>query len=244
MKQKHDTTVFIEATQSPVPSRLLYVPPIHRKPPTSGRAKWIDSDGAKRGFDIIGATLILLFFLPVFMLVAFLILLLHGRPVFFSHTRIGRGDAPFPCLKFRTMHCDAERRLAACLVADPARQLEWAEGQKLRHDPRILGVGRLLRKSSLDELPQLINVLRGDMSLVGPRPIISEEKSKYGDDFTAYAVLRPGITGLWQVSGRNHTTYDERVALDMHYAETRTMAGDLRILLRTVAVVVTGYGAY
>lgn len=244
MKQKFVATDFITAAEGAERANPHLVPPIQTGPPKVDSVWWIDSDRAKRLFDIIGATLIILFFMPAFIVISALIGLLHGRPIFFKHRRIGRYNVAFPCLKFRTMHNDAELRLVICLAADAACRQEWTQVQKLRRDPRILGVGRLLRKSSLDELPQLINVLRGEMSLVGPRPIVSEEVEKYGTDFQTYTALRPGITGLWQVSGRNNTTYAKRVALDVSYAQERTMIGDLGILLRTVAVVVTGHGAY
>jgi exopolysaccharide production protein ExoY len=221
-------------------SRLV----IPAKLPVSREVRWIDSPNVKRTIDIVGAALILLFFLPLFAIVAALISLRHGGPVIFGHKRVGRDGVPFSCLKFRTMHTDADRVLADCLKADPARRREWAETRKLKCDPRVLGIGGLLRKSSLDELPQLINVLRGEMSLVGPRPIVREEAINYGCDFASYLAVRPGITGLWQVSGRNNTTYAQRVALDVRYVRDRSMMGDCRILLRTVRVVLTGHGAY
>ena len=215
-------------------------------PGSSGRRKrWIDDEAAKRGVDIVGAALILIFFLPVIILISLALLQAGEGGIFYGHRRLGRRGKAFPCLKFRTMHVDGDRILAECLRSDPARQLEWTLNRKLRCDPRVTWLGRFLRKSSLDELPQLFNVLRGDMSLVGPRPIVEgEEAANYGDDLDHCLCLRPGITGLWQVSGRNHTTYPERVALDARYCRDRTMKGDLGILLRTVSVVLTGDGAY
>lgn len=212
--------------------------------PAHSTERWIDTQHAKRLFDIVGAAAIMLFFLPIFLIIAALIAVRRDGPVFFGHQRIGRGGVMFKCLKFRTMCCDADKVLADCLKADPIRRAEWAQTQKLRRDPRVCTIGRILRKSSLDELPQLLNVLRGEMSLVGPRPIVSAEAAHYGTDFAAYLAMRPGITGLWQVSGRNNTTYAERVALDTRYVAERSMAGDMRILLRTVRVVLTGHGAY
>lgn len=243
MKRKIGGTVEFNSAKGPSAIGFDYAPAF------SDRAAWramgrLGSAGLKRGVDIVGAALLLVFFLPFFILIAVAIKAIHGGPVFFRQDRIGMGGRMFPCLKFRSMHCDADRRLAACLAADPARRLEWAKDRKLRRDPRVLFVGRFLRKSSLDELPQLLNVLRGDMSLVGPRPIVRDETKHYGDDFVYYLSLRPGITGLWQVSGRNDTTYAERVAFDVRYARGRTLMGDLAILLRTVVVVTTGRGAY
>lgn len=206
--------------------------------------RWIDGDQAKRAFDIGGALVLIVFFVPIFAFVAFAVWLRGDGPVLFSHRRIGRGDTSFDCLKFRTMHIDSDRMLADCLANSVDCRREWENTGKLRHDPRVGRIGHLLRTSSLDELPQLFNVLRGEMSLVGPRPIIAPEIANYGDDFSFYRALRPGITGLWQVSGRNNTTYPERVALDVSYAKNRTMAGDFSILMRTVSVVLTGHGAY
>lgn len=199
---------------------------------------------AKRMMDIVGASVLLLFFMPFFAVIAVAIGLRRDGPVFFGHQRLGRDGVPFNCLKFRTMCTDADRVLADCLKCDPSRQQEWSLTQKLKCDPRISSIGCLLRKSSLDELPQLLNVLRGEMSLVGPRPIVAEEAANYGSDFAYYLALRPGITGLWQVSGRNNTTYNERVALDVKYVCEHSIIGDFHILVRTVSVVLTGHGAY
>lgn len=213
--------------------------------PSRFQKRWIDDESAKRGFDVVGATLILVFFLPVIALI-WVALSVGGKGgIFYGHRRLGRGGKPFPCLKFRTMCVDGDRVLGEYLRADPVKQLEWTQTRKLRCDPRVTRIGRLLRTSSLDELPQLFNVLRGDMSLVGPRPIVEgEEAANYGSDLDHCLGLRPGITGLWQVSGRNNTTYAERVAFDARYCRERTMKGDLGILLRTVSVVLTGDGAY
>lgn len=185
----------------------------------------------------------LLFLAPFIAVLCLLLKFREGGPVFFAHTRIGKNGEPFKCLKFRTMLPDAEARLAAHLDAHPEVRTEWEARHKLSDDPRITCLGHFLRKTSLDELPQFWNVLRGDMSIVGPRPITRDEARHYGKDFKAYLSVRPGITGLWQVSGRSDTTYAERVAMDVDYVKTRSLLGDCRIILKTVAVVMSQSGA-
>ncbi|WP_431312809.1 sugar transferase [Roseateles agri] len=190
------------------------------------------------------AALILLTLLsPLMLVVAWLIWRRDGAPIFFGHYRVGLDGRLFRCLKFRSMLLDADRALADLLRDDPAARAEWERDQKLTNDPRITPVGHFLRKTSLDELPQLFNVLRGEMSLVGPRPITVGELPRYGRTRWHYLSVRPGITGLWQVSGRNNTSYEERVALDRRYVEQRSMAGDVGILLKTVRVVLLREGA-
>jgi exopolysaccharide production protein ExoY len=197
----------------------------------------------KRAFDVIGSLILLALALPVFLLIA-LILLFLGGSVFYGHQRIGAGGAPFKCLKFRTMVRNGDQVLAATLASDPVARAEWEAKRKLVNDPRVTRVGRVLRKTSLDELPQLINVLRGDMSLVGPRPIVREEENKYGENLIYYLAVRPGITGLWQVSGRSNTSFEQRVALDRFYVERWSLRDDFLILLRTVAVLLARDGAF
>lgn len=201
-------------------------------------------DAAKRALDAAGAALLIGFFLFAFVLIGAALLARHGRPVIFSHQRIGRDGVAFGCLKFRTMHRDADRLLDEALGRDPAAREEWRATQKLRRDPRVHGLGKLLRRSSLDELPQLFNVLAGNMSLVGPRPIVRREAVEYGSQIGCYLALRPGMTGLWQVSGRNNTTYAERVSLDERYFRDRSLWLDAKILARTVKVVLLARGAY
>jgi len=190
------------------------------------------------------ALLLLLLLAPVMAIVAFLIWRRDGAPIFFGHYRVGHDGRIFRCLKFRTMLRDAEPALAALLARSPAARAEWQRDQKLSDDPRITPVGRFLRRTSLDELPQLFNVLRGDMDLVGPRPITVGELTRYGRVRWHYLSVRPGITGLWQVSGRNNTSYAERVALDRTYVEQRSVWGDVRILLKTLRVVLAREGAH
>ena len=194
-------------------------------------------------FNQLAAALLLLLLSPVMAVVAFLIWKRDGAPVFFAHYRVGHDGKLFRCLKFRSMLRNSEQVLADLLRDDPTARAEWARDQKLVNDPRITAVGHFLRKTSLDELPQLFNVLRCEMSLVGPRPITVDELTRYGRVRWHYLSVRPGITGLWQVSGRNNTSYEERVALDQRYVEQRTLLGDLGILLKTVRVVVLREGA-
>jgi lipopolysaccharide/colanic/teichoic acid biosynthesis glycosyltransferase len=160
--------------------------------------------------------------------------------VLFRHRRIGWGGREFSCLKFRTMQVDAERRLKEYLAANPNARREWLINHKLRNDPRITPFGGFLRRSSFDELPQLFNVLRGDMSLVGPRPIVQEEVAKYQEHFAKYASCRPGLTGLWQISGRNTTSYSERVAYDLEYLRNWSMLRDIWIMIATPLHLIDG----
>jgi len=186
---------------------------------------------------------ILVLLAPVMGVVAFLIWRRDGAPVLFAHYRVGHDGKLFRCMKFRSMYRDAERMLSDLLERDPAARAEWQREQKLQRDPRITPIGHFLRRTSLDELPQLFNVLRGEMSLVGPRPITVGELTRYGRVRWQYLSVRPGMTGLWQVSGRNNTSYDERVALDRRYVEERSVWMNLQILLKTVKVVVARDGA-
>jgi exopolysaccharide production protein ExoY len=199
---------------------------------------------AKRALDIVVA-FALLVLLAVPMLVIAALVRADGGPALFSHTRVGRGGKPFGCLKFRTMVVDAEARLAALLAADEAASAEWAATRKLRNDPRVTRIGRFLRATSLDELPQLINVLKGEMSLVGPRPVQAAELATYyGAAAEHYQLVRPGITGPWQISGRSDTGYERRVALDVAYATRPSLLEDLRILALTPKAVLARRGAY
>jgi len=197
---------------------------------------------AKRCFDPAIAALLLLALSPLLLAVAAAVRR-DGGPVFYRHVRLGLGGRSFPCLKFRTMHVNADRALAELLARDPAAAAEWAATQKLKNDPRVTSVGQLLRKTSLDELPQLINVLRGEMSLVGPRPIVASELRYYGDAADDYFATRPGLTGLWQVSGRSDTSYERRVELDAWYVRNWTLQHDIVILLKTVPAVLLRRGA-
>jgi undecaprenyl-phosphate galactose phosphotransferase len=189
------------------------------------------------------ALLMLLLLSPLMLVVAISIWRSDGAPLVFAHYRVGHRGKLFQCFKFRSMYRDSERMLADLLRADPSAQAEWARDQKLENDPRVTTIGKFLRKTSLDELPQLFNVLRGEMSLVGPRPITVNELDRYGRERWHYLAVRPGITGLWQVSGRNDLSYAERVTLDREYVESRGLRLDLMILWRTVSVVLNRNGA-
>ena len=186
---------------------------------------------------------LLLLFAPVMLLVAWLIWMRDGAPVFFGHYRVGCKGRLFRCLKFRTMVLNGDELLAALLARDPEARTQWERDQKLDKDPRVSTVGNFLRRTSLDELPQLFNVARGEMNLVGPRPITVPELERYGGARWHYLSVTPGMTGLWQVNGRNLLSYDERVNLDKRYVETRSLARDLWILLKTIRVVLLREGA-
>ncbi len=213
------------------------LPRIHVKPREEP-----DTLDLKRVVDIAGASIALVFFTPI-MIVIFAILIVSGGSPVFAHRRVGKRGQLFYCYKFRSMIKDSNRVLMEYLNSNPAARDEWNRTYKLKNDPRITWFGTFLRQTSLDELPQLINVLKGDMSLVGPRPIVSGEIERYSDKIAAYYKCRPGITGLWQVSGRNLVEYDRRVMLDAIYARKQSLRLDLMILFRTVWVVLNRRGA-
>ena len=198
---------------------------------------------SKRAFDIVASSVLLVLFGPMLLLIG-LAVRLDGGPSLFGHRRIGAAGTSFRCWKFRSMVLDAEAVLAHTLATDPEARAEWDRDFKLRDDPRVTRLGNFLRKSSLDELPQLFNVLKGEMSLVGPRPIVAAEVERYGTAMEEYRACKPGITGLWQVSGRNDVDYAERVELDRRYAWSWSLKGDLVILVRTLGVVAVRHGAY
>jgi len=198
---------------------------------------------AKRLLDIVVAATALVFVLPLLLTVGLLIRLQDGGRAVYSQKRYGRDGRTFHCFKLRSMVLDADARLKEILETDPEARAEWETLQKLSHDPRITPLGHFIRKTSIDELPQLINILKGEMSIVGPRPIVENEISKYGEYYRDYCSVRPGLTGLWQVEGRSDTTYEERVQLDARYAKERTFTGDIMIMLRTVPAVLFSRGA-
>jgi undecaprenyl-phosphate galactose phosphotransferase len=198
----------------------------------------------KRSFDIVVASLMLIVAAPLMLVVAYRIRRADGGKVFFAHSRVGRHGELFRCYKFRTMVANAGEVLARVLAEDPRARAEWERDHKLRDDPRITAVGRFLRRTSLDELPQLLNVLRGEMSLVGPRPVVVDELDRYGEARIYYLQVRPGLTGLWQISGRNDVDYGRRVSLDTWYVRNWTLWYDLVILFKTVLVVPSRGGAY
>jgi Undecaprenyl-phosphate galactose phosphotransferase WbaP len=198
----------------------------------------------KRAVDMVGAGTALAIAAPIMLLVMLLIKIQSPGPALYRQERIGRHRRRFKVWKFRTMVCDADRILQECLAKSPELREEWNREHKLKNDPRITPIGHWLRKTSVDELPQLWNVLCGQMSLVGPRPIVAAEIVKYADKFGPYCKVLPGITGLWQVSGRNDTSYAERVDLDCHYARHSSLRLDVAILFKTVHVVLLRRGAY
>lgn len=200
----------------------------------------------KRYFDVFFSLCVLLFTWPIFLLVAILIKLEDGGPVFYGHPRITAAGKQFLCLKFRTMCVDADKRLQDILERDPAAREEWERTFKLKNDPRITRVGKWLRKTSLDELPQFLNVLKGEMSVVGARPIVDKElHDYYRENGSLYVSMKPGITGPWQVSKRSDTEdYDERVALDVWYVLNRNLWLDIKIIFKTVCCMIQGKGAY
>lgn len=197
----------------------------------------------KRMTDICGAAAALLLAAPLMLLCVLAIKLSSRGKALFAHQRIGFNGEPFPCFKFRSMYADAAERLEVILASDPAAKVEWDANQKLARDPRVTPVGNFLRRTSLDELPQFINVLLGHMSLVGPRPIVRAEAPRYGAAYADYTRARPGITGLWQVSGRSDTGYAQRVELDAAYVNGWTLAQDVKILAQTAIVVLRQKGA-
>jgi exopolysaccharide production protein ExoY len=204
----------------------------------------VSDEAAIRVLDIIVAACVILFALPLLIIIALSVKLQDGGGAVFAHERIGRGGRTFKCLKFRSMVTNADARLAEVLASDAVARAEWERDHKLRRDPRITRLGELLRKSSLDELPQLFNVLRGEMSIVGPRPIVTAEIARYGTRFHHYCAVKPGITGLWQVSGRNDVSYRRRVAMDTFYARHKSLAWDVKLLFLTVPAVVFASGSY
>ena len=197
----------------------------------------------KRAFDVCCSGLLLALTSPLFLWVAIQVRL-SGGAVFFGHMRIGQNGVPFPCYKFRTMAPNADVLLKELLECDPVARAEWDRDFKLKNDPRITKIGRFLRRTSLDELPQLWNVFKGQMSLVGPRPVVQDELARYGNQVCYYLEARPGITGLWQTSGRNDVSYETRVNLDAWYVKNWSLFTDLLILVRTVKVLLVKDGAY
>jgi exopolysaccharide production protein ExoY len=188
----------------------------------------------KRIVDVVVALSGIILLAPLLLLCLVAIILTSPGPVLFRHRRVGFNGKHFYCLKFRTMATDAPERLRKLLEANPDAAAEWEVNQKLRRDPRVTAIGDILRRTSLDELPQLFNVLKGEMSLVGPRPVTDEELVRYSDCVSAYLACRPGITGLWQVSGRSNTTYAKRVACDAFYAQHWSMGLDAKIIVVTI----------
>jgi exopolysaccharide production protein ExoY len=199
---------------------------------------------SKRVIDIILALSGIVLLAPLLIICFAVTVVTSPGPAFFRHRRVGFNGKYFECLKFRTMVTDAPERLRQLLESDPVAAAEWSTNRKLRHDPRVTAIGDILRRSSLDELPQLFNVLKGDMSIVGPRPVTEEELVRYSGAIHAYLACRPGITGLWQVSGRSSTTYAKRIACDAFYARKWSMTLDARIVIVTIPSLLLSDSAY
>lgn len=206
----------------------------------------INGEFAKRLFDIVFSLLVLILFSPVYLLLGLLIAFSSDGPIFYIQERVGKNYKPFNCIKFRTMVTNADEVLVQIMETSPHLRDEFETTFKLKHDPRITKIGRFLRITSLDEFPQFWNVLKGDMSVVGPRPLVEEELPKYGCYIDQILTIRPGITGLWQVSGRNDIPYPRRIQIDLHYVKFRNFWLDLWIIFKTIGVVVIpkNNGAY
>lgn len=216
--------------------------PAQRAEPANRKASGL-RQAAERSLDIVGSLALILFLLPVMLMLTVAVMLACGGSPFFAHSRIGKGGRPFHCYKFRSMHLGAEQRLVRLLAENPALRLEWERDHKLAEDPRVTPFGKILRVTSLDELPQLFNVLIGDMSLVGPRPVVAAELKRYGRHQTSYLENKPGLTGLWQITGRSEASYRRRVATDRLYARRKSIIFDCKIMLATVPAVLTRKGA-
>lgn len=198
----------------------------------------------KRGFDVVGALAGIVLLSPLLLMLAALVKFSDGGSVVYGHARVGRNGSVFRCWKFRTMVENGDEVLATYLAANPQEREQWQAIRKLQNDPRVTRIGAVLRKLSLDELPQMVNILTGQMSFVGPRPVVEDELELYGSAAACYLQSRPGLTGLWQVSGRNDVSYGTRVAFDRHYVENWSFAFDLKILARTVPAVFSSRGSY
>lgn len=212
--------------------------------PAEGGPFRLTTTRLKRVFDFSLAALALFLFAPLFLLVYLAVRFSSSGPVFYGHERVGQSGKAFKCLKFRTMVTNGDEVLERHLSKVEGARLEWESTRKLRNDPRITPIGGILRSSSIDELPQLFNILKGEMSVVGPRPVVHGELAYYGAYVTHYYATRPGLTGLWQVSGRNDVSYQARVEFDRTYVENWSMAGDIMLVLRTIPAVLMRRGTY
>ena len=206
----------------------------------------LNGEFAKRTFDVVFSLLVLILFSPVYLLLILLIAGSSSGPVFYVQERIGKNYQPFGCIKFRTMVANADEVLVELMATSPLLRQEYEDTFKLKQDPRITRIGRFLRLTSLDEFPQFWNVLKGDMSVVGPRPLVVEELPRYGRHIDKILTIRPGITGLWQVSGRNDIPYNRRIQIDLYYACFHNLLLDVWVIVKTVGVVIMprNNGAY
>lgn len=206
----------------------------------------LDKEFVKRLFDVIFSLLVLILFSPVYLLLALLVALSSPGPIFYSQERVGKNYKPFNCIKFRTMVINADEMLLQLMETSPQLREEFENNFKLKQDPRITSIGQFLRLTSLDEFPQFWNVLKGDMSVVGPRPLVVEELPCYGVHIDKVLTVKPGITGLWQVSGRNDIPYSRRILIDLYYSKFHNFGLDLWIIFKTIGVVIIpkNNGAY
>jgi len=211
---------------------------------TTHRLKMIWNLVMKRALDIFIVCIGGLILLPFLLLIALIVKVSSPGPALYGHRRMGLGGKQFKALKFRTMVVDADKKLKELLDSDPELRKEWESNFKLKNDPRVTKIGKFLRRTSFDEFPQLINILKGEMSLVGPRPIIEAEMEKYGENYERIFSVKPGLTGLWQISGRSNTDYLERIAYDTYYLQSWSVWLDLWILYRTPGQIIKGRGAY
>ncbi|HSJ45313.1 MAG TPA: sugar transferase [Euzebyales bacterium] len=241
-EQTYPPLVAVDGGQAMLDPAVATVRHIHRRRARTLRR--LVAQASKSALDVVIAALALMITLPVILLLALLIRLESPGGALYCQTRVGRRGRHFRCFKLRTMFNDADQRLQTLLRHDASAYDEFASSRKLKDDPRVTRLGRFLRATSLDELPQLWNVLRGDMSIVGPRPLVPDELDHYGDRIHVVLQVKPGLTGIWQVSGRNDLPYPVRVALDADYAMHRTMWSDLRIIARTIPVLLFRKGAY
>ena len=200
----------------------------------------------KRCLDLLFSVFLIIFLIPLFLIIGIIIKLNSKGNIFYSQKRIGKENKPFACYKFRTMHPKAKYLLKKILLQNPNLRNEFINKRKITNDPRITNIGKFLRFTSLDELPQIFNVLKGDMSFIGPRPIVKSEIKKYGKNFKKAFSVKPGISGLWQVSGRNKLSYKKRVELDTFYSENMNLLLDIKIFIKTIIVILFpfGKGAY
>lgn len=224
-------------------SERAYAIQEHKAPRSKAFIYSREIDSLKRGFDIVFSTCVLVFLSPIFVLIAISIFLFSPGKVLFSQERLGQGGKVFKCLKFRTMVPDAEESLDQILERFPMLKKEWQQTQKLRQDPRVFTWGRFLRKTSLDELPQFWNVLKGDLSVVGPRPYMTNQLEEMGSSASIILSIKPGITGLWQTSGRSQTNFRTRIALDKEYVDKQSFGYDLRLILKTIPVLFSSKNA-
>lgn len=217
-----------------------------RKSPGQLLLEALNGNFAKRLFDVVFSLAVLILFSPIYLLLATLIAINSPGPVFYIQKRVGKNFKPFGCIKFRTMVSNADEMLVEMMENSPEMRQEFEADFKLRHDPRVTAIGKFLRYTSLDEFPQFWNVLMGDMSVVGPRPLVPEELAKYGHHIEKVLTIRPGITGLWQVSGRNDIPYHRRIQIDVYYVNCRNWWLDLFIAIKTVGVIIfpRNNGAY